>query len=52
MNWFPILLVTHIALAISLLLPSVLLPFLLRRGRARTRTPSCGSWCACRAPAR
>ena len=32
MNWFPILLVTHIALAVSLLLPSVLLPFLLRRG--------------------
>jgi hypothetical protein len=30
-NWFPILLVTHIALAISLLLPSVLLPFVLRR---------------------
>ena len=32
MNWFPILLVTHIVLAVSLLLPSVLLPFLLRRG--------------------
>jgi uncharacterized membrane protein len=32
MNWFPILLVTHITLAVSLLLPSVLLPFLLRRG--------------------
>jgi hypothetical protein len=31
MNWFPILLVTHIALAVSLLLPSVLLPFVLRR---------------------
>ena len=31
MNWFPILLVTHIALAIALLLPSVLLPFVLRR---------------------
>jgi hypothetical protein len=31
MNWFPILLITHIALAISLLLPSVLLPFVLRR---------------------
>jgi hypothetical protein len=31
MDWFPILLVTHIALAISLLLPSVLLPFVLRR---------------------
>ena len=32
MNWFPVLLATHIALAIALLLPSVLLPFLLRRG--------------------
>ena len=31
MNWFPILLVTHIALAVSLLLPNVVLPFLLRR---------------------
>lgn len=32
MNWFPVLLVTHIALAVALLLPSVLLPFVLRRG--------------------
>jgi hypothetical protein len=31
MSWFPILLVTHIALALALLLPSVLLPFVLRR---------------------
>jgi hypothetical protein len=31
MNWFPILLVVHVALAISLLLPSVVLPFVLRR---------------------
>ncbi|MGH2445301.1 MAG: DUF2269 family protein [Candidatus Limnocylindria bacterium] len=31
MNWFPILLVLHIALAVALLLPSVLLPFVLRR---------------------
>jgi hypothetical protein len=31
MNWFPIILVTHIALAVALLLPSVLLPFVLRR---------------------
>ena len=31
MNWFPILLITHIALAVALLLPSVLLPFVLRR---------------------
>jgi hypothetical protein len=30
-DWFPILLVTHIALVVSLLLPSVLLPFVLRR---------------------
>lgn len=33
MNWFPVLLVIHIALAVSLLLPSVLLPFVLRRSR-------------------
>ena len=32
MNWFPVLLVIHIALAVSLLAPSVALPFLLRRG--------------------
>lgn len=32
MSWFPILLAAHIVLAIALLLPSVLLPFLLRRG--------------------
>jgi hypothetical protein len=31
MSWFPVLLVIHIALAISLLLPSVVLPFVLRR---------------------
>lgn len=31
MSWFPILLVIHVALAISLLAPSLLLPFLLRR---------------------
>jgi hypothetical protein len=30
-SWFPALLVIHIALAIALLLPSVLLPFVLRR---------------------
>jgi hypothetical protein len=34
MSWFPVLLVVHIALAISLLLPSVVLPFVLRRNRA------------------
>jgi len=37
-NWFPILLVTHIALAISLLAPSLLLPFLLRRADASGAT--------------
>jgi hypothetical protein len=31
MSWFPVLLVTHIALAVALLLPSVVLPFVLRR---------------------
>lgn len=31
MNWFPILLVTHIVLAVGLLLPNVILPFVLRR---------------------
>ncbi|MGH2382766.1 MAG: hypothetical protein ACRDG7_16315 [Candidatus Limnocylindria bacterium] len=31
MNWFPILLIVHITLAVALLLPSVLLPFVLRR---------------------
>lgn len=34
MNWFPILLVAHIALAVLLLAPSVILPFLLRRQAA------------------
>lgn len=38
MNWFPLLLVTHIALAISLLAPSLLLPFLLRRADAAGAT--------------
>jgi hypothetical protein len=32
--WFPILLVTHIARAVSLFLPSILLPFALRSRRA------------------
>ena len=31
LNWFPVLLIAHVALAISLLAPSLLLPFLLRR---------------------
>ena len=34
MNWFPILLVIHIGLAVALLLPSVVLPFVLRRTSA------------------
>ena len=31
MTWFPILLVVHISLAVALLAPSLILPFLLRR---------------------
>ncbi|CAN5845361.1 hypothetical protein BH20CHL8_BH20CHL8_10940 [soil metagenome] len=31
MSWFPVLLVTHIGLAVAMLLPSVVLPFVLRR---------------------
>ena len=31
MSWFPILLAVHITLAVALLLPSVVLPFVLRR---------------------
>ena len=34
MNWFPILLVAHVILAVSLLAPSLVLPFLLRRQSA------------------
>jgi hypothetical protein len=34
-SWFPILLVIHIALALSLLAPSLILPFMLRRAGAR-----------------
>jgi hypothetical protein len=30
LNWFPVLLITHVALAVSLLAPSVVLPFVLR----------------------
>ncbi len=39
MSWFPILLILHIALALSLLLPSVVLPFLLRRGPGAEAIP-------------
>jgi hypothetical protein len=38
-NWFPILLVTHIVLAVSLLAPSLVLPFLLRRADASGAAP-------------
>jgi hypothetical protein len=31
MSWFPVLLAIHIGLAVSMLLPSVVLPFVLRR---------------------
>lgn len=31
MSWFPVLLAVHISLAVTLLLPSVVLPFVLRR---------------------
>jgi hypothetical protein len=31
MNWFPVLLAVHVTLAVGLLLPSVVLPFVLRR---------------------
>jgi hypothetical protein len=37
-SWFPVLLVIHIALAVALLAPSVLLPFLLRRSAGPSGT--------------
>jgi hypothetical protein len=37
--YFPILLVTHIVLAVSLFLPSILLPFALRTRRAAAESP-------------
>jgi len=41
MPWyFPILLVTHVALALSLVLPSILLPFALRARRATVESAS------------
>lgn len=39
MSWFPILLAAHIALAVALLAPSLLLPFLLRRAEAAGTAP-------------
>ena len=38
--WFPVLLLTHIGLAISLFLPSILLPFALRTRRAAAESPN------------
>ena len=38
--WFPVLLITHIGLAISLFLPSILLPFALRTRRAAADSPN------------
>jgi hypothetical protein len=38
--WFPILLVVHIILAVSLFLPSILLPFTLRTRRAAADCPN------------
>ena len=38
--FFPILLATHIALAVSLFLPSILLPFALRARRAADASPN------------
>ena len=39
-SYFPILLVAHIILAVSLVLPSILLPFALRARRATTESGS------------
>jgi hypothetical protein len=38
--WFPVLLATHIALAVGLFLPSILLPFALRAQRAAADSPN------------
>ena len=38
--WFPLLLATHIVLAVSLFLPSILLPFALRARRAADESPN------------
>ena len=42
MSWFPILLVAHISLAVALLAPSLLLPFLLRRSTAEAPSTNPG----------
>ena len=38
--WFPVLLATHILLAVGLFLPSILLPFALRTRRAAADSPN------------
>ena len=38
--WFPILLATHITLAVLLFVPSILLPFALRTRRAAAESPN------------
>jgi len=38
--WFPALLASHIVLAVSLFLPSILLPFALRTRRAAAESPN------------
>ncbi|HEX3428188.1 MAG TPA: DUF2269 family protein [Candidatus Limnocylindrales bacterium] len=38
--WFPVLLATHIVLAIGLFIPSILLPFALRTQRAAADSPN------------
>ena len=38
--WFPVLLATHIVLAVSLFLPSILLPFALRTRRPAAESPN------------
>jgi hypothetical protein len=38
-TWFPLVLVTHIVLAVSLFVPSILLPFALRTRRAALDSP-------------
>ena len=42
MSLFPLLLVVHVALAVSLFVPSVVLPFLLRSARDRRATEAGG----------
>jgi hypothetical protein len=38
--WFPFLLLAHVVLAVSLFLPSILLPFALRSRRAAAESPN------------